>query len=67
MNIPLREFGKAKCQVSALACGGHHLGDAADENTARRIVDQAIDGSVTFFDNCWDTIGESAKSGSVRL
>ena len=41
-------------QVSALGLGGHHLGDAEDQKTAEQIVARAIDGGVTFFDNCWE-------------
>jgi aryl-alcohol dehydrogenase-like predicted oxidoreductase len=52
--IPLRPFGKTDAKVSALGLGGHHLGDASDEQTAIRIVQQAVDGGVTFFDNCWE-------------
>ena len=51
-NIPLRQFGKTDAKISALGLGGHHLGDAADEQTAVRIVQEAIDGGITFFDNC---------------
>jgi predicted aldo/keto reductase-like oxidoreductase len=40
--------------ISALGMGGHHLGDAADEKTAISLVQQAIDGGITFFDNCWE-------------
>jgi uncharacterized protein len=50
--IPLRSFGSH--DVSALAMGGHHLGDAKDEQTAIRIVQEAVDGGITFFDNCWE-------------
>jgi uncharacterized protein len=54
-GIPLRKFGRhSDVRVSALAMGGHHLGDAADQNTAIRIVHAAIDGGITFFDNCWE-------------
>ena len=53
-QIPRRAFGKTGVQVSALGLGGHHLGDAEDLNTAKQIVDKAIDGGVTFFDNCWE-------------
>jgi predicted aldo/keto reductase-like oxidoreductase len=53
-SIPLRPFGKSGDQISALGLGGHHLGDARDENTAVQIVSQAIDGGITFFDNCWE-------------
>jgi uncharacterized protein len=53
--IPLRPFGKhANVQVSALGFGGHHLGDAPDAPTAIRLVQQAVDGGITFFDNCWE-------------
>src|SRR5580698_7437664 len=53
-NIPLRQFGKTDAKISALGLGGHHLGDAADEQTAVRIVQEACDGGITFFDNCWE-------------
>ena len=53
-SIPRRKFGGHDVTVSALALGGHHLGDPEDEQTAMRIVAQAIDGGVTFFDNCWE-------------
>jgi aryl-alcohol dehydrogenase-like predicted oxidoreductase len=53
-GIPVRPFGHHGVNVSALAFGGHHLGDAEDEQTAIRLVHEAIDGGVTFFDNCWE-------------
>jgi uncharacterized protein len=53
-QIPLRRFGKTDTQISAIGLGGHHLGAAADEKTAVEIVHRAIDGGVTFFDNCWE-------------
>lgn len=40
--------------ISALGFGGHHLGDADDEDTAVRLVREAVDGGITFFDNCWE-------------
>jgi aryl-alcohol dehydrogenase-like predicted oxidoreductase len=52
--IPLRPFGRHKVKISALGFGGHHLGDAPDESTAVRLVRQAVDGGITFFDNCWE-------------
>lgn len=54
MAIPRRQFGKTGVQISALGLGGHHLGDAQDQKTAEQIVAKAIDGGVTFFDNCWE-------------
>ncbi len=53
-SIPLRQFGRHQVKISALGFGGHHLGDAPDERTAIRLVRQAVDGGVTFFDNCWE-------------
>ena len=52
--IPMRPLGKTKVQVSALGMGGHHLGDVEDEKTAIQMVHDAVDGGVTFFDNCWE-------------
>src|SRR3984957_8328103 len=52
--IPLRQFGRTDAKISILGFGGHHLGDAPDEATAIRIVQEAVDGGITFFDNCWE-------------
>jgi aryl-alcohol dehydrogenase-like predicted oxidoreductase len=53
-TIPLRKFGRHDVKISALGFGGHHLGDAPDEQTAIRMVHEAVDGGITFFDNCWE-------------
>ena len=53
-SIPRRRFGRHDVTVSALGFGGHHLGDAPDEKTAIRIVQEAVEGGITFFDNCWE-------------
>jgi aryl-alcohol dehydrogenase-like predicted oxidoreductase len=53
-SIPLRKFGKTGVQISALGLGGHHLGAAKDEQTAIQIVHRALDGGITFYDNCWE-------------
>jgi uncharacterized protein len=53
-TIPTRPFGRTSDKVSALGLGGHHLGQANDEETGIRIVHEAIGGGVTFFDNCWE-------------
>jgi aryl-alcohol dehydrogenase-like predicted oxidoreductase len=54
MSIPLRDFGSSGDKISALGLGGHHLGDAKDEDTAIQIVHEAVEGGITFFDNCWE-------------
>ncbi len=53
-EIQRRKFGKTGVEISALGLGGHHLGDAEDQKTAEQIVNMALDGGVTFFDNCWE-------------
>ena len=53
-SIPLKTFGKTDVKISALGLGGHHLGSAADEKAAVEIVKEALDGGITFFDNCWE-------------
>lgn len=53
-SIPLKRFGKTDVHISAIGLGGHHLGAAKEEQIAVEIVHRAIDGGVTFFDNCWE-------------
>ena len=49
-----RELGRTGVQVSAVGLGGFHMGKAPDMQTAIRLVRTAIDGGITFMDNCWD-------------
>jgi len=53
-GIPQRQLGKTDVKISALGLGGHHLGDPASIDEAAHIVREAIDGGITFFDNCWE-------------
>jgi aryl-alcohol dehydrogenase-like predicted oxidoreductase len=53
-EIPRRPLGKTGLEVSILGVGGYHLGSAETLETAKRMVDQAIDAGINFFDNCWD-------------
>ncbi len=54
-GIAQRPFGRhADIRISALGFGGHHLGDAEDSTAATELVRTALDGGVTFFDNCWE-------------
>src|SRR6201996_6319096 len=51
----MRPFGRhTDVKISALGLGGHHLGEAADLNAAIRLIHGALDGGITFFDNCWE-------------
>src|SRR5258708_40303637 len=49
-----RRLGRTGAQVSAIGVGGHHLGDFASVDEAIRLVHEAIDAGITFFDNCWE-------------
>ena len=49
-----RNLGRTGAQVSALGVGGHHLGDFPSVDEAIRLVHEAIDAGITFFDNCWE-------------
>ncbi|HZZ71392.1 MAG TPA: aldo/keto reductase [Pirellulales bacterium] len=53
-KIPLRSLGRANAKVSALGLGGHHIGDPKSVEEAIAIVHAALDGGITFFDNCWE-------------
>jgi aryl-alcohol dehydrogenase-like predicted oxidoreductase len=52
--IPQRPLGRTGVQVSALGLGGHHLGDLKAVDEAIRLVHEAVDAGITFFDNCWE-------------
>jgi aryl-alcohol dehydrogenase-like predicted oxidoreductase len=51
----MRPFGRhADVHISALGMGGHHLGEYKSVDDAIKAVHEAIDGGITFFDNCWE-------------
>ena len=52
--IPRRPLGRAAEHVSILGVGGHHLGDLANIEQAVRLVHEALDAGINFFDNCWE-------------
>src|SRR5205809_1445699 len=50
-----RHLGSTGVKVSAIGIGGWHLGmKPVTEKLAIRIIRSAIDGGITFLDNCWD-------------
>src|SRR5947209_2478109 len=53
-EIPRRRFGQSEVMVSAIGLGGFHLGLMKDEAEAVRVVHEAIDAGVSFFDNAWE-------------
>src|SRR5438309_6989151 len=52
--ISQRPLGRIGVKVSALGLGGHHLGDLKTVEEAIRLVHEAVDAGITFFDNCWE-------------
>jgi aryl-alcohol dehydrogenase-like predicted oxidoreductase len=52
--IPQRPLGRTGLKVSALGLGGHHLGDLKTVDEAIRLVQEAVDAGITFYDNCWE-------------
>lgn len=49
-----RTFGYTGIDVSILGLGGYHLGLVKTETEAKKIVNEAIDRGINFFDNAWD-------------
>jgi uncharacterized protein len=56
-EIPRRSLGRTGLEVSALGIGGYHLGSAGNDAEATRIVNEALDAGVNFFDNAWEYHG----------
>src|SRR6266404_1649119 len=56
-EIPRRPLGRTGQQVSILGLGGYHLGTVATATEAIRLVHQAADAGVRFFDNAWEYNG----------
>ncbi len=52
--IPRRPLGRSGDRVSIVGVGGHHLGDLPDVEQAVKLVHEAIDAGINFFDNCWE-------------
>jgi aryl-alcohol dehydrogenase-like predicted oxidoreductase len=53
-EIPKRPLGKTGLQVSILGVGGYHVGTAESDEVGARIVHEAIDNGINFFDNAWE-------------
>src|SRR6267142_765340 len=61
-TMPRRPLGRTGEKVSAIGLGGYHIGKQADEEESITIIRRAIDGGITFMDNCWDyNDGESER------
>src|SRR5689334_20070645 len=53
-RIPKKSFGKTRKKVSIIGIGGFTLGEAPTYEEAERIVAEAIEAGVNFFDNAWE-------------
>jgi uncharacterized protein len=53
LELPRRQLGRTGITVPILGLGGWHLLNTSDEEGSR-IVQEAIDAGLTFFDNSWD-------------
>lgn len=49
-----RKLGSTGEEVSLIGLGGFHIGKQKEESESLRIIAAAIDGGITFMDNCWD-------------
>jgi len=69
--MEFRTLGKTGERVSAIGLGGAHAGRPQDPAETTRIIRAAIDGGLTFMDNCWDyqngqaevRMGEALRDG----
>jgi predicted aldo/keto reductase-like oxidoreductase len=53
-DMRYRQLGRTGEEVSILGLGGHHIGRQKEEKESIAIIRAAIDGGITFMDNCWD-------------
>jgi len=54
-GVPKRKLGSTGEFVSMVGLGGSHIGESKlSDDEAVSIMHAAIDGGITFFDNCWD-------------
>jgi predicted aldo/keto reductase-like oxidoreductase len=60
-EVPGRKLGRTGATISMVGVGGAHLGLQATEQESIAIIRKAIDGGITFLDNCWDYNGGQSE------
>jgi aryl-alcohol dehydrogenase-like predicted oxidoreductase len=53
-RIPQKPLGRTGVQLSVLGIGGYHLGTMSSADEATRLVHEALDAGINFFDNAWE-------------
>jgi len=53
-SVPKRSLGQTGLDVSCMGLGGYHLGTIQDQQMVDRVVNEAIDSGINFFDNAWE-------------
>jgi aryl-alcohol dehydrogenase-like predicted oxidoreductase len=53
-QVPRKPMGRTGEQLSIFGIGGYHLGTLSNQQDATRIVHEAIDAGINFFDNAWE-------------
>jgi aryl-alcohol dehydrogenase-like predicted oxidoreductase len=53
-DMPRRPLGRTGVDVSILCLGGYHIGNFPDDRDAVRLVHEAMDAGIDFFDNAWE-------------
>ena len=60
-KVSRRKLGRSGAEVSCIGVGGYHIGKQQDPAESIRIIRRAIDGGITFLDNCWDYNGGESE------
>ena len=59
--MPMRTLGRTGEKISAIGLGGYHTGLQRDEQDSISLIRKAVDGGITFMDNCWDYNGGASE------
>src|SRR5262249_15945117 len=65
-EIPVRPLGRTGERVSIIGLGGYHFGRVPTANEAVRLVHEAIDAGIRFFDNAWEYHGGRSEEWMGR-